>query len=243
MDDNENIKSSKDSCKDISEKDRTIPFIITTSYMLSFLFIRLAVIIAGSSQSPASMAAKSGELNFYIGTNVILFGYHIHHLTFGIILIALAGWFSIVGSSHFTRRDLALMYGIGLGLFMDEVGMLLSWGSYWSTTTYILSVLLAGIFLIIVFFPGFWKEFKGKLKHANPQHFTTSKGIVKHIIKGVDIMAEKTEETRKTSLVFSGIVYIGVGMLIIAYPGLVYYWVAGGFLLQGLSSLVRAWKS
>lgn len=222
--------------------NKKIPFIITISYMASFLFIRIAVIIAGSVQSPASQAAKAGELSFYIGTNIILFGYHIHHLVPGIILISLAGWFAIVGSDLFSRRDLALMYGIGMGLFMDEVGMLLSWGDYWSTTTYILSLLLAGVFLNLIFFPAFWNEVKKQLVHINPRKFTSSQGTLSHIIKGVDFMAEKTQETRRISLVFSGIVYVGVGLLIIAYPSLVYYWVAGGFLLQGISALVRAWK-
>ncbi len=61
---------------------REIAFLITISYFISFLLIRLAVIIAGSAGSAASMAAKEGELTFYIGTNVILFGYHIHHFLF-----------------------------------------------------------------------------------------------------------------------------------------------------------------
>ncbi len=225
------------------KKDRTIPFIITSSYLLSFLFIRVAVIIAGSVQSPASQAAKAGELRFYVGTNVILFGYHIHHLTFGIILIALAGWFAIVGSRYFGRRDLALMYGIGMGLFMDEVGMLLSWGDYWSTTTYILSLLLAGIFLNIIFFPDFWSEVRGQLTQVKPKHPTRASSIKEHLIMGVDKVADETKnETRRISLVFSGSIYLGVGILILAYPSLVYYWVAGGFLLQGVSAFVRAWR-
>ncbi len=224
-------------------RDKTIPFIITSSYLLSFLFIRIAVIIAGSVQSPASQAAKAGDLRFYVGTNVILFGYHIHHLTFGIILIALAGWFAIVGSRTFSRRDLALMYGIGMGLFMDEVGMLLSWGDYWSTTTYILSMLLAGIFLNIIFFPDFWSEVRGHLTHVNPQTLIVEGGTRNYIILGVDKVAkEAKKETRRISLIFSGTIYLGVGVLILAYPDLVYYWVAGGFMMQGVSALVRAWR-
>ena len=220
-----------------------IPFIITSSYLASFLFIRLAVIIAGSAGSPASQAAKVGDLRFYVGTNIILFGYHIHHLVIGIILISLAGWFAIVGSNFFTRRDTALMYGIGMGLFMDEVGMLLSWGDYWSTTTYILSLFLAGVFLNLVFFPDFWREIRGHLKHADPRQFVAVTEREHFLLRGVDILAEEASKTSRITLTFSGAIYIGAGMLIIAYPELVYYWVAGGFLLQGISSLVQAWKA
>ena len=124
-----------------NEKDKSIPFIISSSYLLTFLFIRLAVIIAGSAGSAASTAAKTGDIQFYIGTNIILFGYHIHHLYIGIVLIALAGWFSITKTASTDTKDNALMYGIGLGLFMDEIGFLLSWGDYWHSTTYLLSLL------------------------------------------------------------------------------------------------------
>ena len=224
--------------------NRKIPFLITSSYFLSFLFIRIAVVIAGSVQSPASQAAKAGELRFYIGTNIILFGYHIHHLVIGIFLIALAGWFAIVGSQRLSRSELAIMYGVGMGLFMDEVGMLLSWGDYWSTTTYVLSLLLAGIFLNVIYFPDFWAEVRGQLKHTNPQHFISVRDTSRNfVIRGVDIVAEEASDTNKITGTFSGIIYIGVGLLVIAYPDLVYYWVAGGFLLQGISALVQTWKS
>lgn len=226
------------------EKDKSIPFIISSAYLLTFLFIRIAVLIAGSAGSAASTAAKAGELQFYIGTNIILFGYHIHHLYIGIALIALAGWFSITNNRVFDRRDNALIYGIGLGLFMDEIGLLLSWGDYWNSTTYLLSLLLAGIFLNIIFFPDFWKDLRSHLGEFNPKnkimaHYNTDK-----IIAGVDKLAEETDHnSSRITLIFSGLIYITVGILIISNPELVYYWVAGGFLLQGVTKFVEAWKS
>lgn len=237
------ITTPKNNKKEERENDKSIPFIISSSYLLSFLFIRLAVMIAGSAGSAASTAAKTGEIQFYIGSNIILFGYHIHHLYIGIVLIALAGWFSITRTELVDRRDNALIYGIGLGLFMDEIGLLLSWGDYWHSTTYLLSLLLGGIFLNIVFFPDFWKDLRLHLGEFNPK----SK-ILKHynsnaIISGVDKLADEADKTGKITLVFSGLIYITVGMLIISNPELVYYWVAGGFFLQGLTKFVEAWKS
>ncbi len=237
------ITIPKNNKKEVRENDKSIPFIISSSYLLSFLFIRLAVMIAGSAGSAASTAAKTGNLKFYIGSNIILFGYHIHHLYIGIALIALAGWFSITRTEFLDRRDNALIYGVGLGLFMDEIGLLLSWGDYWHSTTYLLSLLLGGIFLNIIFFPDFWKDLRLHLGDFNPK----SK-ILKHynsnaIISGVDKLADEADKTGKITLVFSGLIYITVGMLIISNPELVYYWVAGGFFLQGLTKFVEAWKS
>jgi len=236
------INSQENFQKVQQENDKSIPFIISSSYLLSFLLIRLAVMIAGSAGSAASNAAKTGDIKFYIGSNIILFGYHIHHLYIGIALIALAGWFSITRTQFIDQRDNALIYGIGLGLFMDEIGLLLSWGNYWNSSTYLLSLLLGGIFLNIIFFPDFWKDLRSHLGEFNPKN-----KILKHynsnaFVLGVDKLANKADKTSKVSLVFSGLIYIIVGILIISNPELVYYWVAGGFFLQGLTKLVEAWK-
>jgi len=59
----------------------------------------------------------------------------------------------------------------------------------------------------------------------------------------VDKLAEGVDKTNKITLIFSGLIYIIVGMLIISNPELVYYWVAGGFFLQGLTKFVEAWKA
>ena len=226
-----------------NEKDKTIPFIISSSYLLTFLFIRLAVMIAGSAGSAASTAAKTGDIEFYIGSNIILFGYHIHHLYIGIALIALAGWFSIARTEFVDRRDNALIYGIGLGLFMDEIGLLLSWGDYWHSTTYLLSLLLGGIFLNIIFFPDFWKDLRYHLGEFNPKNKILDHYDSDVLISGVDKLAKEADNTSKITLIFSGLIYIVVGMLIISNPELVYYWVAGGFFLQGLTKFVEAWKA
>ena len=58
----------------------------------------------------------------------------------------------------------------------------------------------------------------------------------------MDKLAQEADNTSKITLIFSGLIYIVVGMLIISNPELVYYWVAGGFFLQGLTKFVEAWK-
>ncbi|ACB86320.1 hypothetical protein Nther_2770 [Natranaerobius thermophilus JW/NM-WN-LF] len=202
--------------------------------------------IAGSAESEFADAAKQGltpEVDFYIGRNIILFGYHIHHFYFGILLLAIAGWIAIVGSKHFSREHAALCYGAGLGLFMDEIGLLLTWGDYYSSLTYLLSLFLAGILLNIVFFPYFWKDVKNNLIASRPDSSFWNRAFKNHkVIEVVDNMSEKTEQSTKASLVFSGIVYIAMGGLILIFPEFVYYWIAGGFFLQGIASFVNAWQ-
>lgn len=228
------------------KKDNEIPFLITIAYFLAFITIRIMVLIAGSAESEFAQVAKQGltpETDFYIGRNIILFGYHIHHFYFGILLIAIAAWIAIVGSKYFTRRHAALIYGAGLGLFMDEIGLLLTWGDYYSSLTYLLSLLLGGIFLNIVFFPYFWKEVKQNIKKTNPSGFIWDV-FSNHnsFMEVADTISDKTGKTEKASLTFTGIAYLIVGFLILTYPQFLVYWVAGLFFLQGLSSLINAWQ-
>ncbi len=145
-------------------KAQETPFLIGLSYLISFIAIRLLVFIVGSVNSPVAQAVKesSSIFHFHIGRNIILFGYHIHHFYLGILLIAIAGWLSITNSQKVSKKSMAVMYGIGLGLLMDEIGLLLTWGNYTSSLSYLLGVLLLGILLNIIYFPSFWKKVRSK---------------------------------------------------------------------------------
>ncbi len=232
---------------EVIKRDNRIPFLITISYLFSFLSIRLMVLIAGSAESEFAQVAKEGltpDTNFYIGRNIIIFGHHIHHFYFGVFLIALAGWFALVGSKYINKGKAALIYGAGLGLFMDEIGLLLTWGDYYSGVTYLLSLFLVGIFLNIIFFPYFWREVRNNILESNLQSIILSSLLdYTNFIKVADIVSDKTGKTEKASLIFTGIIYLGVGFLILIYPQFLYYWVAGVFFIQGVVSLVNAWRS
>jgi hypothetical protein len=204
------------------------------------------VLLAGSAESEFAKVAKQGgtpDGGFYIGRNIIIFGHHIHHFYFGILLISIAGWIAIVGSTNLNKKHLALMYGSGLGLLMDEIGLLLTWGEYYSSLTYLLSLFLVGIFLNIIFFPDFWYEVRNNILNSKPALITWNT-MLSHtdFIKVVDNVSEKLNKTERASLVFTGIAYIFVGALILFYPKFVYYWVAGIFIIQGISSLINAWQ-
>lgn len=213
--------------------NRQIPFLITISYFISFAFIRIAVLIAGSAQG------LSAEKYIYIGRNIILFGYHIHHFYIGFVMICYAAWMAIVHTETMDRKLMALVFGAGLGLFMDEIGMLLT-GSYYNRMTFLLSTLLAVMLLNIVFFPNFWEEARENLKKS-------SSGVAKflfkhdHFLRVADYMSEKTERTERASLILTGLIFFSIGVLILFYPMFVHYWVASGFFIQGVSSLIRAW--
>lgn len=149
-----------------SHKNKKTPFLVAVSYLVSFISIRLMVIIAGSANSEIARVVKEGAswTTFHIGRNIVLFGYHIHHFYFGILLIGIAGWLAITGSSEISKEKLAVIYGLGLGLLMDEIGLLLTWGNYASSLSYLLGVFLLGILLTVVYFPGFWRNLGGTVR-------------------------------------------------------------------------------
>ncbi|MFW5999510.1 MAG: hypothetical protein ACOCQC_02500 [Halanaerobiaceae bacterium] len=143
----------------------------------------MMVLLVGSANSKISQVVKQGgDLRFYIGRNIILFGYHIHHFYFGILLISIAGWLSLLESKLLSREKLALMYGAGLGLLMDEIGLLLTWGDYYSSLSYLLSLFLLGIFFNVIYFPDFWKKVRRR---------TIESRSSRYIVRAVQIVAVK----------------------------------------------------
>jgi len=66
---------------------------------------------------------------------VISGGIHFHHFWYGLTMIVVAGWLGIVYDDQRYRRFCAVLFGLGCGIFGDEVGLLLTFGSYDSELT------------------------------------------------------------------------------------------------------------
>jgi hypothetical protein len=80
-------------------------------------------------------------------------GIHIHHFWFGLLLLALGGWLGISYRDTVTDRLAAIIYGAGGGLIVDEVGILLTFGNYWTSLTYtIMTILLAFITIMLLLY-------------------------------------------------------------------------------------------
>src|SRR3989441_13273653 len=53
-------------------------------------------------------------------------GLHIHHYVYGIFILTAAGYLALVFKSHRATLWIALLYGLGVGLTIDEFGMWLN---------------------------------------------------------------------------------------------------------------------
>ena len=80
---------------------------------------------------------------------VIRQGIHFHHFWYGLALIAVAGWLGIARPSGRLSRVYSVVYGLGAGFIGDEVGLLLTFGDYYSELTYV-SLVAAASFIILV---------------------------------------------------------------------------------------------
>src|SRR3990167_9577071 len=113
----------------IFKRRKEIPFIIFFTFLVTFFIARLISYSIHNDVVP--------DFLFFIKT-VYIKGYHIHHFNFGILLIVIAGFMSLVDNFRSHVRKIAVLYGIGLALIVDEFGLLitLQQDAYWGRRSY-----------------------------------------------------------------------------------------------------------
>lgn len=109
------------------------------SFIVTFVLARVLVFLIMSRRMP----------NLYL----FLSGTHVHHLNYGIFLMA-----AVCGYSVFRRpvgrpaEITALLYGVAMGLTFDEFGMWLHLGgSYWQRASVDMVIVIAALFGLIAF--------------------------------------------------------------------------------------------
>jgi hypothetical protein len=110
-------------------------------FLMTFMISRMMVFLIMSGRSP----------NFYF----FMHGTHVHHLNYGIFLLAI-----VCGYSIFARPDgrtdefVALLYGVAMGLTFDEFGMWLHLGgSYWQRASVDAVIVVAAVIGLIAYAP------------------------------------------------------------------------------------------
>jgi len=87
-------------------------------------------------------------------SNVVLIhgGIHFHHFWYGLSLLVIGGWLGIsIGCDHErVNRLSAIIFGVGGGLVGDEVGLLLTFGNYWTGITYTLVIVFSTVTSLLI---------------------------------------------------------------------------------------------
>lgn len=118
---------------------------ILITFLITFIIVRLYVI-----------SATSGVID---DPYIYIKGYHVHHLNYGIVIMAIAGFLALVFQDEKKRLKIGVLYGVGLGLTFDEFGM---WfrleDDYWVRASYDAVIVISLIFINLVYFYSFWNR-------------------------------------------------------------------------------------
>src|SRR6266852_7039332 len=118
---------------------RPLARLVLLSFMLTFITARLVSILMLLPQVP----------DIYLYVHDI----HIHHLNYGIFLLAGVGAYLLFSPQPATPPA-AVIYGIGLGLTFDEFGMWLHLnGDYWQRASFDAVIILAAALGLAAFAP------------------------------------------------------------------------------------------
>jgi hypothetical protein len=131
-------------------------------FVLTFIVARAFVFLIMAREMP----------NFYF----FLQGTHIHHLNYGIFLLAGAGGYSLFRRPMGRAAELnALAYGVGMGLTFDEFGMWLHLGgSYWQRTS------VDGVIIIAALLGLF--AYARSIERFESRHFWAFAGLVVAVV-------------------------------------------------------------
>jgi hypothetical protein len=118
-------------------------------FILTFILSRVCVFLIMAREIP----------NFYF----FLHGTHVHHLNYGIFLLAGVCGYSVFRQPVGRAAEItAVLYGVAMGLTFDEFGMWLHLGgSYWQRASVDAVIVVAAVFAMIGFAPNL-KKFESK---------------------------------------------------------------------------------
>jgi hypothetical protein len=123
------------------DRRRRLARLLLTVFLLTFLLARIIVLLIMTRRMP--------DLFLYVG------GTHVHHLNYGIFLLAASGaWLLFAQPSGRAATLIAIVYAVGLALTFDEFGMWLHLGGgYWQRANFDAVIVVATLLALIAFLP------------------------------------------------------------------------------------------
>jgi hypothetical protein len=130
---------------------------ILTWFVFTFIATRVLVFLIVSRRIP--------DLYVHVG------GTHVHHLNFGIFLLAtVCGYLLLARPDEAALDRAARIYGIGLALTFDEFGLWLHLGgSYWQRASFDAVVIISALLTLIIVAP--------RIRAFRPRHWVTAVGL------------------------------------------------------------------
>lgn len=208
-------------------KDRReeTPFLIFLSFAVSFAVTRVYATVY-------EPVLDIGDYTFY-------------HLYLGVALIIVAGWLAINYKDRDLTRVNALIFGVGLGVFFDQIGFMLThFEDYWAGVTYSVVILVSLVLLNVVYFSDFWRAVgSGFYSYAEKKNLRYGPLNLMGLVSILGRVEKNMPKTNDLVAGFIGVVLMIAGFLSLEWPDLIRYWISGAFFLSGIAYILRAIRS
>lgn len=129
----------------IEKHKKRMSFVVLVSFLFTFIFVRIYV--------------RLGNMGIIDDPDLYVKGYHIHHLNYGIFILAVAGISALFFLNTKNRLKIGVLYGIGLALTFDEFGMWLKLeNDYYTRLSYDTMIVISIVLASAVYVPSFWRK-------------------------------------------------------------------------------------
>jgi hypothetical protein len=148
--------------KDILQAGKEAQLVILITFLATFALVRLI-----------THSIRADRFKHLLKNVQTSSGLHVHHLVPGIILLLISGYLGIGLSAHVSENLVAILFGIGAALTLDEFALWLHLEDvYWAKqgrdsidavviTATIIAIGLIGNNFFLDFFRAFWRAFGG----------------------------------------------------------------------------------
>ena len=131
--------------KHIAIHDKKIPFTVFVYFFTTFVLLRVFI--------------YAWTFGYIPEISIVIKGIEIHHLSYGIFILAIVGYWALVNTKEKTRIKIAKIYGIGLALAFDEFGMWLHLeNDYWLRQSYDIMIIITAWLINAIYLTPIWKK-------------------------------------------------------------------------------------
>ncbi|MBW2993213.1 hypothetical protein KY317_01410 [Candidatus Woesearchaeota archaeon] len=162
--------------EDIIRRRKVTPFIIFVCFLIAFIGIR-------------------GIVYYFPNAHIIL-PYHFHHFFVGILFVIASNWIALVGKGKKLMWTAAGLFGLGIGLIADEIGVIVICGTagticdpdklYWARFNYDIVIFCIVIFLLVLYFKPFWLVFRRRILGIVYKPWRVYSGVEKRVKKEIE---------------------------------------------------------
>lgn len=129
----------------VGKYTEVVSFIVLMSFLTTFVLARLTVYLIEAHILP--------DFYLFVGQT------HVHHLNYGIFLLSITGYLSLIYNNEKMNELLAIFYGIGLGLTFDEFALWLHLqDDYYARVSYEAIIVITIILINVIYLENVWRS-------------------------------------------------------------------------------------